>query len=87
MNPLAAVVASSRQRRPRPGGAPAPSLRHERALLAAGARFVVGMDEVGRGSLAGPVSVGVVAVAAATRTCPRGVADSKLLTPAARTAL
>jgi ribonuclease HII len=65
----------------------APSLRRERALLAAGARVVVGMDEVGRGALAGPVSVGVVAVGARTRTCPRGVADSKLLSPAARTAL
>ncbi|MCU1430926.1 MAG: Ribonuclease [Actinotalea sp.] len=64
-----------------------PDLRHERALLRAGARFVVGMDEVGRGALAGPVSVGAVAVDLTTRTCPRGVADSKLLTPAARTRL
>jgi len=71
----------------RPAGRRAPSLRRERALLAAGARVVVGMDEVGRGALAGPVSVGVVAVDATTRTCPRGVADSKLLSPAARTAL
>lgn len=87
MNPVAVVVAPSRTGRSRAGGPPAPSLRHERALLGAGARVVIGMDEVGRGSLAGPVSVGVVAVEAATRTCPRGVADSKLLTPAARTAL
>lgn len=61
-----------------------PDLRHERALLRAGARIVVGMDEVGRGALAGPVSVGAVAVDLSTRTCPRGVADSKLLTAAAR---
>ncbi len=61
-----------------------PDLRHERALLREGARVVVGMDEVGRGALAGPVSVGAVAVDLATRTCPRGVTDSKLLTPAAR---
>ena len=66
---------------------PAPTLRRERALLGAGARVVVGMDEVGRGALAGPVSVGVVAVDPRTRTCPAGVADSKLLTAAARTAL
>lgn len=79
-----AVVLTTARPRVRP---PAPSLRHERALLGAGARVVVGMDEVGRGALAGPVSVGVVAVDATTRTCPRGVADSKLLTPAARTAL
>ncbi len=45
------------------------------------------MDEVGRGSLAGPVSVGVVVVDVSTRSAPRGVADSKLLAPAARTAL
>lgn len=63
---------------------PRPDLRHERALLRAGARVVVGMDEVGRGALAGPVSVGVVAVGLGTRACPRGVADSKLLTAAAR---
>jgi ribonuclease HII len=64
-----------------------PHLRHERALLREGARLVAGMDEVGRGSLAGPVSVGVVVVDARTRACPVGVNDSKLLTPAARTAL
>lgn len=66
---------------------PVPHLRHERALLRTGLRYVAGMDEVGRGSLAGPVSVGVVVVDAATRSAPRGVADSKLLTPAAREAL
>jgi ribonuclease HII len=56
-------------------------------LLREGARLVAGMDEVGRGSLAGPVSVGVVVVDASTRSAPQGVADSKLLTPAARRAL
>ncbi|MGY4646025.1 ribonuclease HII [Cellulomonas sp. URHB0016] len=66
---------------------PGPHLRHERVLLREGATLVAGMDEVGRGSLAGPVSVGVVVVDASTRSAPRGVADSKLLTPAARTAL
>jgi ribonuclease HII len=66
---------------------PGPHLRHERLLLREGAVLVAGMDEVGRGSLAGPVSVGVVVVDASTRSAPRGVADSKLLTPAARTAL
>ncbi len=63
---------------------PRPDLRHERSLLRSGARIVVGMDEVGRGALAGPVSVGAVAVDLRTRACPPGVADSKLLTPAAR---
>lgn len=64
-----------------------PSLRTERRLLRAGAVLVAGMDEVGRGALAGPVSVGVVVVDAATRTAPDGLADSKLLSPAARQAL
>jgi ribonuclease HII len=45
------------------------------------------MDEVGRGALAGPVTVGVVAVNASVRTAPSGLRDSKLLTPAAREAL
>ncbi|ROS77119.1 ribonuclease HII [Cellulomonas sp. PhB143] len=61
-----------------------PDLRHERSLLRGGARLVAGMDEVGRGALAGPVSVGVVVVDERTRSCPRGLTDSKLLTPRAR---
>lgn len=71
---------STKQRR-------SPTLRQERALLTGGARLVAGMDEVGRGALAGPVSVGVVVVDAATRTAPQGLTDSKLLTPAARVAM
>ncbi|ACZ30204.1 Ribonuclease H [Xylanimonas cellulosilytica DSM 15894] len=77
--PTAARAGSARR--------PTPTLRTERALISSGARLVAGMDEVGRGALAGPVSVGVVVVDAATRTAPKGVADSKLLTPAAREAL
>lgn len=80
------AVRTARTARRTPGRTP-PHLRHERALLRTGLRYVAGMDEVGRGSLAGPVSVGVVVVDAATRSAPRGVADSKLLTPAAREAL
>lgn len=45
---------------------------------------VGGMDEVGRGALAGPVSVGVVVVDAATRSAPAGLDDSKRLSPAER---
>jgi len=62
------------------------SLVHERALWDAGARVVAGIDEVGRGALAGPVSVGVVAVAPC-ESWPQGLADSKQLTPAQREAL
>ncbi|MDF2848361.1 MAG: ribonuclease [Oerskovia sp.] len=64
-----------------------PTLRHERAILDSGARFVAGMDEVGRGALAGPVSVGVVVVDLSTGTFPKGLTDSKMLTPAAREAM
>jgi ribonuclease HII len=45
------------------------------------------MDEVGRGALAGPVSVGVVLIDETCRSAPTGVKDSKLLTPAARVAM
>ncbi|MBE3073808.1 MAG: ribonuclease HII [Actinobacteria bacterium] len=56
-----------------------PSLRVERGLQRAGHRLVAGMDEVGRGALAGPVSVGVVVVDEVCRSAPVGVKDSKLL--------
>jgi ribonuclease HII len=63
----------------------APTLRQERALLRErDARLIAGVDEVGRGALGGPVSVGIVLVDAATATAPKGVRDSKLLTPEAR---
>lgn len=82
-----AGVGAAAARPGRPAARRAPTLRQERALLAGGARLVAGMDEVGRGALAGPVSVGVVVVDASTRTAPQGVADSKLLTPAVRETL
>lgn len=62
------------------------SLAFERSLWDAGAQIVAGIDEVGRGALAGPVSVGVVALAPCDGW-PEGLADSKELTPAARAAL
>ena len=61
-----------------------PSLRVERALQRDGYRLLAGMDEVGRGALAGPVTVGVVAIDVGCSTAPQGVRDSKLLVPAAR---
>lgn len=45
------------------------------------------MDEVGRGSLAGPVTIGIVVVTTGIGRVPQGLRDSKLLTPAAREAL
>lgn len=64
-----------------------PSLRVERSCLRSGAVLVAGMDEVGRGALAGPVSVGIVVVGADTRSAPTGLRDSKLLTATQREAL
>lgn len=61
-----------------------PSLRLERELQRAGHRVIAGMDEVGRGALAGPVSVGIVVIDETSPSAPTGVKDSKLLTAAAR---
>ncbi len=85
-------AASSARVRPAPRArtvapGPAPSLRLERELLTEDVLRLAGMDEVGRGALGGPVSVGVVVVTVATRRPPTGLRDSKLLTPAARQAL
>ena len=61
-----------------------PSLRVEKSLLAQGRVTVIGVDEVGRGAIAGPVAVGVAAVTVDVRRVPQGLADSKLLSPARR---
>lgn len=64
------------------GGCPegtAPDDRWERALGDEGFGLVAGLDEVGRGAWAGPVSVGVV-VFPPDVTPPEGVRDSKVLT-------
>ena len=64
----------------------APTLKLEQEL-GAGGLLVAGMDEVGRGCLAGPVSVGVVMVDAEMRRQPAGLRDSKLLSAARRESL
>ncbi|HUP99314.1 MAG TPA: ribonuclease HII, partial [Aeromicrobium sp.] len=64
-----------------------PSLRMERSLLRDGVTHLGCADEVGRGALSGPATVGIVVITADTRTAPQGVRDSKLLTPEARTKL
>ncbi len=61
-----------------------PSLRVERTLQRDGHKVLAGMDEVGRGALAGPVSVGVVVIDETCRSAPTGVKDSKLLSPLVR---
>lgn len=64
-----------------------PDLRTEKQLLRTGYHRLAAMDEVGRGALAGPVSVGVVVVTERIGRVPAGLRDSKLLTPAARQGL
>lgn len=66
---------------------PVPTLDMEAELISTGARIVAGVDEVGRGALAGPVMVGVVAVDSRTGEVPRGLADSKLMTVKRREAM
>jgi ribonuclease HII len=55
---------------------------HERRLIAAGYRRVGGVDEAGRGPLAGPVVA--AAVVLDRKNIPEGIADSKMLTKDAR---
>ncbi len=68
----------------------APSTQMELQLLARGCRWVAGLDEVGRGSLAGPVVAAAVVLPSAVLRQPAELAevrDSKMLTPLARTRL
>lgn len=64
-----------------------PTLRLERSLFREGHLLVAGIDEVGRGALAGPVTVGVVLIDATVRSATPGLRDSKLLSAKAREAL
>jgi len=61
------------------------TLRYEQTAWDAGARLVAGVDEVGRGSLFGPVVAGAVILDSAHRI--RGLRDSKLLPPERREVL
>ena len=61
-----------------------PDLGHEAPHHAAG-RVVAGLDEVGRGAWAGPLTVGAVVLDPAA--VPAGLRDSKRLTPARRRVL
>jgi ribonuclease HII len=56
-----------------------PTLDIENQLFARGHVTVAGIDEVGRGAIAGPVCVGVVVVTATCGDIPNGLTDSKLL--------
>jgi ribonuclease HII len=62
----------------------APTLDYEKRFLPRGARFLAGVDEVGRGALAGPVSVGITVVDLQHMELLADVRDSKLLKAADR---
>ena len=70
----------------RPAARVVPTLDLERSLLSAAPAgcLLAGVDEVGRGALGGPVSVGVAMIDAAAGAVPDGLADTKMLRPAVR---
>jgi len=59
---------------------------YDRVLQRCGFRLVAGVDEAGRGACAGPLVVAAVVLPEGRRGEVPGLADSKLLTPAAREA-
>lgn len=64
-----------------------PTLRYERQLLREGYACIAGLDEVGRGSLAGPVVAASVVLPVRSRSRMRALAgldDSKVLAPVTR---
>jgi ribonuclease HII len=77
-----------------PGPDAAPDLRWERAFWGAGMRRVAGVDEVGRGAMAGPLVAAAVVFPASEgwalrrlRAALSDVRDSKLLSPERRVEL
>lgn len=60
-----------------------PTLEFETELWNQGYRYIVGIDEVGRGAWAGPVVVGAV-IFSPYSPIPDGINDSKLLSPQTR---
>jgi ribonuclease HII len=64
-----------------------PSLDSERRIFERGNRFVIGIDEVGRGAIAGPVAVGVSLIDKTNpnlKSWPQMLQDSKLMTAKSR---
>ena len=55
-----------------------PTLRHENRLYRAGYKYIAGLDEVGRGALAGPIVAAALLLSHDFRI--RGLKDSKKLT-------
>src|SRR5579862_5329549 len=71
---------------PGPSSAP-PRLTDERRLWREGYGLVAGVDEVGRGAWAGPLSVGVAVMEAGRRRIPARLRDSKQLAEEVREAI
>ena len=63
----------------------APDFKREQALLSSGFKWIAGVDEVGRGPLAGPVVA--AAVILDPENLPSGLNDSKTLSASRRDAL
>lgn len=64
-----------------------PTLQTESRLFERGNRFVIGIDEVGRGAIAGPVAVGLSLLDKLNPNLtfwPEKLQDSKLMTPKSR---
>lgn len=63
-----------------------PSLSFELAFVDSGSRFIIGVDEVGRGSIAGPVAVGVALLdfKESLVPWPEKLKDSKLISEKTR---
>lgn len=64
-----------------------PTLELERQLFTSGATLVIGLDEVGRGAIAGPVAVGAAVLLPDADGIPAGLRDSKLLSEKRRESL
>lgn len=64
-----------------------PTLDVEHELFASGSTLIIGIDEVGRGAMAGPVMVGVCALGPGVTEFPAGLRDSKLVSEKKRVSL
>ncbi|MGB3413348.1 MAG: ribonuclease HII, partial [Microbacteriaceae bacterium] len=61
-----------------------PTLELESSAFEHGLRYLIGIDEVGRGAVAGPVAIGAALIALPVADFPKGLRDSKLMTALSR---
>lgn len=64
-----------------------PTLDLENEFFTDGIKKLAGIDEVGRGCIAGPVSIGIAVISNEVGEIPKGLNDSKLLSPSKRESL